>query len=148
MKELTLITPDHLHSVALLEKECFADPWSESALQLLCKPHALGLILPPAENEACAKAYAGMTYALDEASVTNVAVRPDCRRQGLARCLMLELMHRASQQGAERMYLEVRASNDPAIALYRSLGFETCGRRPHFYQNPTEDALLMCASLD
>ena len=142
------MTPEHVCSVALLEKQCFADPWSEAALEVLCKPHGFALVIPAPDGEACALAYAGMTYALDEASITNVAVRPDHRRQGLARHLLSELMRQARSQGAASLYLEVRVSNAPAIALYRALGFEECGRRPRFYRNPTEDALLMRAPLD
>lgn len=147
MSETTLITPDCLGSIAKLEQLCFADPWSEAALGVLCREHGCGIVIPASDREAPAIAYAGMTYAADEASVTNVAVHPDHRRRGLGKVVMHALMKQARDIGARTLYLEVRASNEAAISLYHALGFDEIGRRPGFYRHPTEDALLMCATL-
>ena len=141
------ITPAHLAAVAKLEQLCFADPWSENALQLLCRPNGYGVVCPKSEESEDVLAYAGMTYALDEGSVTNVAVHPDHRRQGLGRAVVCALAEHARLMGIRRIYLEVRISNEPAIVLYRSLGFDKTGVRPNFYRHPTEHALLMCLEL-
>jgi ribosomal-protein-alanine N-acetyltransferase len=81
--------------------------------------------------------------AADEFEILNLAVAPNCRRQGIATRLVTAAMEHASAAGALRTYLEVRASNQDAIAFYERLGFAACGRRPHYYQHPTEDALLL-----
>jgi ribosomal-protein-alanine N-acetyltransferase len=88
-----------------------------------------------------------MTYAADEGSITNVATHPAARRKGLGRAVVGALLAKASELALAFVYLEVRPSNEAAIALYQSLGFETVGRRKNFYRHPTEDALLMQAAI-
>ena len=137
------LTEEHLSAVAQLEQRCFAEPWSERSLQLLCQPNGKGVVIVPQETDTCALAYAGLTFVLDEASITNVAVHPDHRRRGLGRAVTEALIEQAEQLGVRTLYLEVRASNVAAIALYRLLGFEQVGKRCGFYRFPTEDALVM-----
>lgn len=140
------ISPAHLAGVAEIERLCFPhEPWSEQALLVLCREHGAGFVALSEDNTPLA--YVGMTYAADEGSITNVATHPDARRQGLGRAVVSALLSHAISLGLTDVYLEVRVSNEPAIALYRSLGFEEIGRRRHFYRQPTEDALLMKASL-
>lgn len=140
------LSPAHLSGCAALERLCFPDePWSETALGLLCRPGALGVVLTDPSDTPLA--YAGMTYAADEGSVTNVAVHPAHRRQGFGRAVVEGLLDAARQHGLCSVYLEVRPSNAPALSLYRALGFCETGRRKNFYRHPTEDALLMCAEL-
>lgn len=143
MNEPVALNKTHLAAVAALEKRCFAEPWSESALKLLCHKTGLGIVIPPEEGEDTARAYGGMTVVLDEGSITNIAVRPDLRRLGLGRAVVTALLDRAREAGVVNVYLEVRVSNEPAIALYRSLGFATVGTRKNFYKLPTEDAYIM-----
>jgi ribosomal-protein-alanine N-acetyltransferase len=73
----------------------------------------------------------------------NVAVHPDFRRQGIAEELVNTLVDNLKKMGSRCLTLEVRASNDPAIALYQKLGFVQVGRRPNYYRNPKEDALIL-----
>ena len=80
---------------------------------------------------------------LDEGYITNVAVSPDCRRQGVGRALIAALTAAARTQRLAFVTLEVRASNAPAIALYEGAGFVRVGVRKNFYAAPTEDAVLM-----
>ena len=136
------LTNEHLASVASLEQMCFSEPWSEAALSLLCREGGVGVVIPDGESET-AKAYGGMTVVLDEGSITNIAVRPDVRRQGLGRAVVEALLERSRALGVTDVYLEVRLSNEPAIALYRSLGFEVVGTRKNFYKQPNEDAYTM-----
>ena len=96
-----------------------------------------------AERDGAAVGYVGCQTVLDEGYITNVAVSPDCRRQGVARALLDELKARAVQAGLSFVTLEVRASNAPAIALYEGAGFVRVGVRKNFYTAPTEDAVLM-----
>ncbi len=130
----------HLFEVAELERLCFAEPWSEQALALLLTEDAVGYVCV---RDGHVFAYAGMLIAPFEGQVTNVAVHPDARRQGLGRRVTKALIRDAEEHGLEQIALEVRASNAAAIALYESLGFAVAGRRKNFYRRPAEDALVM-----
>lgn len=88
---------------------------------------------------------------VEEVHLLNVCVRPDCRRKGIARNLLQRAVQRAKQMGKKQLWLEVRASNTSAIALYQGLGMQQVGRRPGYYQRPganAEDALLFTLYLD
>ena len=79
----------------------------------------------------------------DEMHILNLAVHPQQRRRGLARRLLIDSMDHARQLGARVAWLEVRPSNAPALSLYHSLGFKEMGRRPRYYDDTQEDALLL-----
>ena len=87
--------------------------------------------------------YAGLHVVLDEGYITNVAVRPDCRKQGVAGKLLQVFLDFAQANHLAFLTLEVRASNYPAIALYGSRGFRGVGRRKNYYEHPREDAIMM-----
>ena len=129
----------HLAALARIEKACFHAPWSE---QMLREELGRGIFLV-AERAGEAVGYVGCQTVLDEGYITNVAVDPACRRQGIARALIDALQRRAAAQGLAFVTLEVRASNAPAIALYEQAGFAPVGTRKNFYTAPTEDAVLM-----
>ncbi len=80
---------------------------------------------------------------LEEAHITLLVVRADRQRQGLGQALLGVLLGCACQRGLAWATLEVRCGNSPALALYRKFGFGSVGRRPHYYQNPQEDALIL-----
>lgn len=82
-----------------------------------------------------------------EWEVENIVVDSAVRRQGIGAALIRELSVRAKEKGAQRFHLEVRASNAPAIALYKKLGFVETTRRPGYYQSPEEDAILFSLAL-
>ena len=84
-----------------------------------------------------------MQAVLDEGYITNVAVRPDCRKQGVAGKLLQVFLDFAQANRLAFLTLEVRASNYPAIALYGSRGFRGVGRRKNYYEHPREDAIIM-----
>lgn len=129
----------HLAALAEIEKACFHAPWSEAMLR---EELGKGIFLV-AERDGQAIGYVGCQTVLDEGYITNVAVSPDCRRQGVGRALIAELVQRARAQGLSFVTLEARASNAPAIALYEGAGFVRVGVRKNFYTAPTEDAVLM-----
>lgn len=131
----------HIIGVAEVEKQCFREPWSQDALR---EELGRGIFLAAVEGDAVA-GYAGCQTVLDEGYITNVAVLPAYRRQGVAGALLSELLHRA--EGLSFVTLEVRASNAAAIALYEKYGFVLAGIRRGFYRQPTEDALLMTRRL-
>ena len=80
---------------------------------------------------------------LDEGYITNVAVRPECRRKGIAGKLLQVFLDFAQGNQLAFLTLEVRASNYDAIALYGSRGFRSVGRRKNYYEHPKEDAIIM-----
>jgi ribosomal-protein-alanine N-acetyltransferase len=83
-----------------------------------------------------------------ELHVNNVAVRPEFRRQGLAARLLEAVLRQGQRDGARIAFLEVRAGNAAAKALYRRCGFQVTGRRRRYYRQPVEDALLMSLLLE
>lgn len=132
---------DHVVQVAELEKRCFPDPWSEKSIASeLSNKLALWLV---AEEDGRVAGYIGSQTVPDESDMMNVAVHPDYRRRGIAEALVVALCDALREQGSVSLTLEVRASNEPAKALYQKLGFEQVGRRPNYYRNPKEDALIL-----
>ena len=129
----------HLAALAEIEKVCFHAPWSADMLR---EELGKGLFLV-AERDGVAVGYVGCQTVLDEGYITNVAVSPDCRRQGVGRALIGTLGSHAGAQGLAFVTLEARTSNMPAIALYENAGFQKVGVRKNFYTAPVEDALLM-----
>jgi ribosomal-protein-alanine N-acetyltransferase len=88
-------------------------------------------------------AFCASRLVLDELHVLDLAVHPGWRRRGLARFLLGLALRQAAKAGAQVALLEVRAGNAPALALYAGLGFRPVGRRPGYYREPVEDALLL-----
>lgn len=144
MYSVCRLSAEHLSDVASLERATFSEPWSENSLKLLTEGGGVGFV---ALSNGRAVAYGGMLCVLDEGQITNVAVCEAHRRQGLAQQIVSALSDYGKEQGIKEIFLEVRRSNAPAQALYRSCGFENVGERRRFYKNPPEDALLMRKTL-
>ena len=87
--------------------------------------------------------YAVLRIIAPEAEIENICVAPACRRSGVGEALMEEMLRLTAERDAERIFLEVRAHNEPAKALYRKRGFVESYRRRNYYQGPTEDAIIM-----
>ena len=135
------MTADHVAQVAALEAICFHDPWSEkSVASELTNPLSLWLVALDGDRVA---GYVGSQSVLGESDMMNVAVHPYYRRQGIAEKLCLDLVEALKKKGNHCLTLEVRASNDPAKALYEKLGFQQIGLRKNYYRNPREDACIL-----
>ena len=135
------MTADHVAQVAALEAICFRDPWSEkSVASELTNQLSLWLVALDGERVS---GYVGSQSVLGESDMMNVAVHPDCRRQGIAEKLCLALVEALKEKGNHCLTLEVRASNEPAKALYEKLGFIQIGLRKNYYRNPREDACIL-----
>jgi len=131
----------HIAQVAELEKLCFSDPWSEKSVSSeLENKLALWLV---AEEENRVAGYVGSQTVMGETDMMNIAVHPDFRRQGIAEDLVDALVTELQKIESRCLTLEVRASNDPARKLYEKLGFSQIGKRPNYYRNPREDALIL-----
>lgn len=128
-----------------IEQKCFSTPWGrEGLISELAYENGRMFVV---EEENRAVAYVSLRFVLDEGYLNNIAVLPDYRRRGYARALLNTLADEARELGLSFLTLEVRAGNEPAKALYRSLGYEMTGRRRRFYRDPVEDALLFTLTL-
>lgn len=154
--------PDDAESVALLERQCFSQPWSANSFRdALANENTLYLValdegkatfatveLASAEGAAGGErgkivGCCGLWQSFEEGEITNVAVDEAYRRRGVAARMLTELFGKASHRGVTAFTLEVRQGNTPAVKLYENLGFVTAGIRKNFYQKPTENALVM-----
>lgn len=130
-----------LSQVCAIEEATFSMPWSRKSFQdTLSYYHTLFLV---AELGGEIAGYCGCYQSLEEAEITNVAVKEKLRGQGIGKMLLAELMRLGREQGAFAYTLEVRVSNQAAIHLYESLGFVSFGIRKNFYEKPKEDAMIM-----
>ncbi|HYL10986.1 MAG TPA: ribosomal protein S18-alanine N-acetyltransferase [Candidatus Acidoferrales bacterium] len=101
-----------------------------------------------AETETRIVGFVITRCASDELEILQLGTAPEFRRQGVASALLAAAFVAAASQGVRRAFLEVRASNAPAISLYQAAGFHLTGRRPNYYSAPAEDGLRMTCDLD
>lgn len=136
---------DDAQFIALLEAECFHDPWSQNAIEEAAEYGTLFIL---AECEGKIVGYAGVKLILDEGYISNVAVTEKMRGNGIGSLIMKELSALAKEKGLKTVSLEVRPSNIAAISLYEKFGYKTVGRRKNFYSHPSEDGLIMTLEVD
>ena len=141
MIRFTEMKAEHVFQVAELEKLCFADPWSE--MSIASELRSVWSYWVVALDGDQVVGYVGSQSSCDETDIMNIAVHPDWRRRGIAEQLIDSLILELKKRGSHALMLEVRVSNDPAIALYEKLGFQQVGRRKNYYRNPKEDALIL-----
>ena len=136
-----------LGEILKIEKLCFTTPWSKQAFlsELLDNDRAYYLVAKVGDR---AVGYIGVWLIAGEGHITNVAVHPDFRRQGIGRKLLLAIEQIALARGHRRMTLEVRTSNEVAQRLYRKLGYVAAGIRRKYYRDNDEDAIIMWKDLD
>ena len=128
-------------AIAGIESEAFSMPWSVNAFTDAIK--SKNYIYLTAFNDNEIVGYAGCTVVGDEGDITNIAVDKNYSKRGIGEMLIRRLIEEADDCGIGQIFLEVRASNIAAQALYTKVGFEMIGTRRNFYQKPTEDACLM-----
>jgi ribosomal-protein-alanine N-acetyltransferase len=132
--------------VLAIERLSFSTPWPSYAFEHELTGNRLAryVVARAAEGaEELVVGFAGVWLMVDEAHITTFGVHPDWRRLGVGRQLMVRILDLAREMRATRLTLEVRAGNAGAQALYRAFGFEVVGRRPHYYTDDGEDALVM-----
>ena len=137
------MTHEHLDAVAALERACFSSPWSRAMLAEELDNAASAYLVALDAEDGGVVGYAGLLVVADEGYITNVAVRPESRRAGVAGALLDVFVRFAEGNRLAFLTLEVRASNYGAIALYGSRGFRGVGRRRNYYEHPREDAVIM-----
>ena len=136
------LLPAHIDQMEQIEIECFSVPWSREALEEeLENPYAHYVVCTDGAGNVLG--YIGSRIVLDSADITNVAVRLQYRRRGIARQLVGRMLAQMAEKGVTGVLLEVRESNLPAQNCYAQAGFTVVGRRKNYYELPKEDALLM-----
>jgi [ribosomal protein S18]-alanine N-acetyltransferase len=140
---------EDLDRIMEIEKDGFTHPWSADLLRREMM-HDWSTILLATERRGLAEAILGFVVfwlVHDELHVLNIATALEARRRGVGWALMEEAATRARQAGAILATLEVRRSNQGAIALYRALGYRQVGVRPNYYADEGEDAIVMVLDL-
>lgn len=135
----------HVRAILDIEEQVYPKPWTSGVfaseldqVRSGSRFYIVGL------RRSQLVGYGGLMFAGDDAHITNLAVDPRCRRQGIARHLLGELAQTAIDRGSHALTLEVRVSNTAALGLYREFGFAPAGIRQRYYEN-SEDALVMWA---
>jgi len=140
-------TSADLDAVMAIETAVFGtDAWSRATVHgELASVHGYYLVAFPPDEPAKIEAYAGLHAPMGEpqADIQTIAVAAMARRHGVGRALMRQLIAEARERGAREVFLEVRADNPNAKALYDELGFEAIAVRPRYYQPDDVDAVVM-----
>lgn len=135
------LTEEYVDQVCVLEEEAFSMPWHrESFLEMILNKDACYLV-GLMEEEVVASC--GLRNIVGDGEITNVVTKSSARGRRIGEQMLLKLLEEGTAMGVEAFTLEVRKSNDAAIHLYEKLGFVTEGVRKNFYEDPTEDALIM-----
>jgi ribosomal-protein-alanine N-acetyltransferase len=142
---------EDIEPVLTLERSCFSNPWPRSFFEEeLNHPHSFNLtfkINDPGRDQARIIAYISYRVQFDEMQIFKIAVDPRVQGRGTGSSLLVQSLSMACDQGAALALIEVRASNDKAIKMYGNAGFAIVGRRPNYYKNISEDALIMTKQL-
>ncbi len=139
---------DHLEEIERLERICFSRPWSRRMLAEELENQCAAFLVAEDGQTGTVLGYAGLLVVADEGYITNVAVFPEYRRRGVAARILEIYLNFAQANRLAFLTLEVRPSNEAAIALYQRYGFEEVGRRKNYYDLPKEDALILTRYFD
>ena len=140
---LDRMRPEDLDEVLAIERASFTMPWSRGAFLYELQQNRVARCWVARVGAGEVIGYLCLWEVADELHITNVAVRPDTRRQGVARALLRSVMEDGRRRGFKMVVLEVRPSNGHALSLYESFGFRVVGRRHGYYYDTGEDALVM-----
>ncbi len=134
--------PEDLEAILRIEAASFTEPWTREMFEAELDPD-ISLVLVARSRNNALLGYLFGSIVGETFHISNVAVDPGARRQGVGKALVRCALAQASRRGAETATLEVRASNLTAQALYRDFGFAVVGRRRRYYTGPLEDGLIM-----
>ena len=132
-----------IDAIVALESDSFTNPWSRDTLVWELRNSDVTLVYVLRRDDERIAAFCVCWIIFDELHINTLAVAPADRRQGYATTLLREVMKDAAAKGAQKATLEVRASNQSALALYERLGFRVAANRPGYYTKPQEDALIL-----
>jgi ribosomal-protein-alanine N-acetyltransferase len=135
-----------LDAIMAIEQRAYTHPWTRGIMRDCLR---VGYCCWLYESQGRVDAYGVLSTSADEAHILNLTVRPECQGQGLGRKMLTQMLRLAARHGADTVFLEVRPSNLPAIALYHKMGFNEIGVRKGYYpdRDGREDALVLAKSL-
>ncbi len=148
---ITSMTEHDLLEVVEIEETSGLSRWGWSAYYAELQGKNSHLMLVARSDYGLSAKLAGYIVArlgADELHINNVAVRDEFRRSGIGQSLLNRIIEEGKRSGASAAFLELRAGNDAALALYRKCGFRVTSRRKRYYSDPVEDALVMIIHLD
>lgn len=136
------MTLDDIEQVVAIDRVSFSLPWPERSFrfELTDNPSSRCWV---ADVDGRIAGVIVAWLLVDEVHIATLATHPEFRRQGIAQALLLHVLKHGAQEGALSSFLEVRAGNLAAQAMYRKFGYEETGRRPRYYKDNGEDAILM-----
>lgn len=137
MMHIRRLSSGHIDGVVNIENICFSNPWSKDDIAAQIDNETSYFLVALVDDKVVG--YMGLQIFSGEGYVTNVAVLPEYRGQGIAKALIKKQF----ENEMDFITLEVRESNVPAISLYTKMGFKSIGVRPNFYSNPNENAIIM-----
>lgn len=133
---------EDIDRICEIENKSFVTPWSKNAfIDEVSNNKLADYVVVVLNNEIVG--YGGMWIILDEAHVTNIAIDPDFRGNGLGNVLVEGILNKCKQREIKKITLEVRQHNNPALSLYKKYGFCECGIRKGYYTDTKEDAIIM-----
>lgn len=133
---------EDLPAVHKIDTLSFSLPWPERSFKFEVSENNVSRCWV-AEADGRVVAMLVLWLILDEVHIATLATHPDFRRQGIGERILIEALHEANVNGGRRTFLEVRAGNIAAQAMYLKYGFVVTGLRPRYYKNNAEDAVLM-----
>lgn len=140
MIEIREMTEADIEKVSLIEEECFSMPWKPDDFKEMIERDNMTYVVLLVDGEIAGGA--GLRNILGDGEITNVAISNKYRGNGYSKPMMVKLLEIGDSLGCSAYTLEVRVSNEAAIKLYESVGFENVGVRPGFYEHPREDAYI------
>lgn len=141
MIEIREMQFDDLESVMEIENANFSKPWTETGFfTFLIRDDTLFLV---AAEDDHILGYCGIVMVQEEGDITNVSVAKNVQNMGIGQRLMEELLMRTKEKGIQKIFLEVRESNQQAIHVYEKIGFKQISIRKNYYESPVENGLVM-----
>ena len=138
-------TEEDIRNIAELEAKTFSDAWTEKGVRETFGQKQAFITV--AEDGGELIGYCIIYYVMEEAEIARIATNEAMRRTGVGKALLTYTCECCKEKQIERLLLDVRESNEGAIAFYKNYGFQTDGMRKCFYEMPKEDAVLMSMSL-
>ena len=135
--------PADLEGILEVDAGSFLRPWTRSMYEAELRNPGVSRIFVVRTPRWPVAGYCAAWFLAGEVHINNLAIRPECRRRGLAPILLARVLEAAAREGAGSATLEVRRSNDAARALYEGLEFRVRGVRKDYYTDPVEDALIL-----
>lgn len=138
---ITLFEPCHIGELAQIERDTFSVPFREKDFSDIYDSEISNVLVATKNGEVVG--YVSFTVIIDECQIINFATKRQYYRQGVGKRVMSALIDYAKSHGVLKVFLEVRESNEPAIALYKSYGFVPVGISKNHFTSPRENAILM-----